>query len=686
MSAMLPTEQNPSPRKKIVARLRRMGQAPFAKAGLPAEAEDIQRVLRAEHEPPKTNILLVDDRPENLLALEAILRSSEYRLVSVNSGEEALRWVLKEEFSLILLDVQMPGINGFETAKLIKARQKSKHIPIIFITAISQATEHVLHGYTVGAIDYIFKPFHPEALQRKIEGFVKLNQRTLQLEQANQKLERLTAELKKTEALARIIGETSVDTIITMSQNGFIVTANPAVESMFGFSPAEVIGRHVRHFLDEADTFTRCRMGIGDFFGLNQHDKGIGQIFEARFKRKDGSTFPGDIQIGQANLGDMQMFVCSIRDITERKRLEEERKEQYNRLERLVEERTVDLRRSQERFRKMFASSPSMIAIRSLHDHRYLTVNESWLKTTGYDSQVVIDNTDNLLQMYFKAEEGEQVARMPELDESARNAKICYYTKSGDLREGLLSCEMIDIEGERCIMSVVTDITEQILLEKEMARLDRLHLIGEMAAGIAHEIRNPMTTVRGFLQMSKSMPDAPMHQYVDLMVSELDRANEIITEFLTLAKNRTTNRYPQNLNVIIDALYPLIQAEALLSDKHVLLELHHCPNILLDEKEIRQLVLNLALNGLEAMEPGGNLTVRTYPKDDEVILEIADEGTGITDEILDKIGTPFFTTKSQGTGLGMAVCYSVAARHHASIHIKTSERGTTFFVHFQSLS
>lgn len=683
--AMLPTEQNPSPRKKITARLRRIGIEPALSAGQRGGMKDEPGFLFSDIDTPKINILLVDDRPENLLALEAILISPDYRLVSVNSGEEALRWVLKEEFSLILLDVQMPGLNGFETAKLIKARQKSKHIPILFITAISQATEHVLHGYTVGAIDYIFKPFHPEALKRKIEGFVKLNQRTLELEQANNKLKSITAELKKTEALARIIGETSVDAIITMTQNGFILTANPAVEAMFGFSPQEVIGRHVRHFLDEAETFIRCRTGIDQLLVLNQPNKVIGRIFEARFKRKDGQTFPGDIQIGQASLGEKQIFVCSIRDITERKRSEEERKEQYSRLERLVEERTVDLRRSQERFRKIFDASPSMIMIRALCDNRYLAVNDSWLKTTGYESGEVLDRTDDVLKMFFKSEEGEQITRTPEQDESARNAKICYYTKSGDLREGLLSSELIHIEGESCILSVVTDITEQIHLEKEMARLDRLNLIGEMAAGIAHEIRNPMTTVRGFLQLSKGMPDASMHEYVDLMVTELDRANEIITEFLTLAKNRTTNRYSQNINVIIDALHPLIQAEALLSDKHVQLELHHCSNILLDEKEIRQLVLNLALNGLEAMEQGGVLTIRTFPQDDEVILEISDEGTGIKDEYLDKIGTPFFTTKAQGTGLGLAVCYSVAARHHASIQVKTSEQGTTFFVHFQSM-
>ena len=121
---------------------------------------------------------MVDDHPENLLALEAVLSSPNYNLVSATSGKEALKCLLKQEFAVILLDVQMPGLNGFETAKLIRAREKTKHTPIIFITAISQDSENVQRGYSVGAIDYIFKPFHPETLKQKIEKFVETPSKT----------------------------------------------------------------------------------------------------------------------------------------------------------------------------------------------------------------------------------------------------------------------------------------------------------------------------------------------------------------------------------------------------------------------------------------------------------------------------------------------------------------------------
>lgn len=629
----------------------------------------------------KVNILMVDDHPENLLALEAVLMSPHYNLVKATSGEEALRRVLKDEFAVILLDVQMPGLNGFETAKLIKARERSRHIPILFITALSQATEHVHHGYSVGAIDYIFKPFHKETLQLKIEGFVQIyrNQKRLQqkrelllkrsaeLEQANEQLRSTTADLRKAEALARAIGETSLDTILTLDHAGSILTANPALVRMFGLTQQDVKGRPVTLLLPT--------------FQLVRHREGGANWLESEALRKDGSCFPVEIQIGEASVEDQQVFVCTIRDITERKQLEAERKQQYEQLEELVEARTLelaeindDLRQSKERFRKIFQSSPSLMSIHSLKTRQYLDTNESFRLLTGYAQAEVINREADLIQIAF--------LETCNSGSPLRNAPITYVTKSGEVRQGLLSTEILEIQGESCVLSVITDITERAHLEREMGRLDRLNLIGEMAAGIAHEIRNPMTTVRGFLQLTRSKQNVPETAYIDLMVHELDRANAIITEFLTLAKNKTTDRKWQDLNAIINALFPLIQAEAILSDKHILLELGELQHLYLDEKEIRQLILNLALNGLEAMEPGRQLTVRTWQEQQHAVLEIRDQGCGIKGEMLEKIGTPFFTTKEKGTGLGLAVCYSVAARHLATIDLKTSEQGTTFFVRF----
>lgn len=233
-------------------------------------------------------------------------------------------------------------------------------------------------------------------------------------------------------------------------------------------------------------------------------------------------------------------------------------------------------------------------------------------------------------------------------------------------------------------LGMITDITQRKTLEKQMAQLDRLNLVGEIAAGIGHEIRNPMTAVRGFLQLLGEKPEYGKDQeYFKLMLEELDRANTIITEFLTLARDRILNIQMHNLNTVIKTIYPLIQAEAMVQDKDVKMDLEEIPALWIDEGEIRQLLLNLVRNGLEAMNPGKTLTLATRAMEHEVILIVKDEGQGIQAEILDKLGTPFVTTRDNGTGLGLAVCYSIVNRHKASIHFDSSEQGTTVQVRFK---
>jgi CheY-like chemotaxis protein len=134
----------------------------------------------------KAKILLVDDRPENLLALEAILSALDQTLVRASSGEEALKALLTDDFAVILLDVQMPGMDGFETAAHIKRRERTRDIPIIFLTAINHGPHHTFRGYAAGAVDYISKPFDPWVLRAKVSVFVELYMKNCQLrEQAS---------------------------------------------------------------------------------------------------------------------------------------------------------------------------------------------------------------------------------------------------------------------------------------------------------------------------------------------------------------------------------------------------------------------------------------------------------------------------------------------------------------------
>ena len=154
--------------------------------------------MPAPHPP---SILVVDDEPKNLLAVEAVLGGLGGDIVTARSGREALRHLLNRDFAVILLDVQMPELDGFQTAAIIRGRDRSRHVPIIFITAISKASEHVRLGYSLGAVDYVFKPFDPEILRAKVAVFVELWEKNQQIRrQAEQLAEQELAELRRASA------------------------------------------------------------------------------------------------------------------------------------------------------------------------------------------------------------------------------------------------------------------------------------------------------------------------------------------------------------------------------------------------------------------------------------------------------------------------------------------------------
>lgn len=342
------------------------------------------------------------------------------------------------------------------------------------------------------------------------------------------------------------------------------------------------------------------------------------------------------------------------------------------------------LRLSEERFHKVFQYSPVLKSILAMKDSRFIDVNNMWLQTTGYTREEVIGKTPQELNLYSNEDMGKYQREIVS-DRRITNQRNTFRTKNGVSREGVFSTQKIVLNDEPCVLMVTMDITDQVRNEKELLRLDRLNLIGQMAAGIGHEVRNPMTTVRGFLQMLGKKPKfADEKEYFDLMISELDRANTLITDFLSLARDTPVELEPFNLSQIVEDIFPLLQADAFNVGKNIEIEKHPTPDVNVNKNEIHQLILNLGHNGLDATQKGGCVTVKTFVDTEDVILAVKDEGGGIDPNILDKLGTPFVTTKAEGTGLGLATCYSIAERHNARIEVNTSSEGTTFSVRFKA--
>lgn len=446
---------------------------------------------------------------------------------------------------------------------------------------------------------------------------------------------------------------------ITTLEQGYYVEVNDAWVENTGFERSEALGKSgtdLGLWISPAD-----RM----LFLNNIMENGSLHNYEVQYCTKFGELKYYLVSAEIIDMNDTLHLLCVHKDVTKRKKAENA------------------LRQSEEKFSKVFHGSPVMLALIDEQNSKILDVSDEWLNVTGYDKEQIVGQSIMDLKLYDDPLLMEEYMNRYKETDKLENVEIDLITKTGDIRQILVNIQKVFVDGAAYHLTACIDITEQKRIEQEIARLDRLNLIGEMAASIGHEIRNPMTAVRGFLQMLSEQDHYQQDKmYFDLMIEELDRANAIISEYLSMARNKSVYLQPKYLDQVVKTIYPILEADANYQGMNIKLDLGKPPMPFIDEKEIRQMILNLARNGMEAMAPGGTLTIGTMMEENEIVLFVKDEGPGVDPKIQDKIGTPFLTTKNKGTGLGLAVCYSIAARHQAKLEFESSSNGTTFKLRF----
>lgn len=233
--------------------------------------------------------------------------------------------------------------------------------------------------------------------------------------------------------------------------------------------------------------------------------------------------------------------------------------------------------------------------------------------------------------------------------------------------------------GKEAILTIGKDITERKeQTDRLLQKSEKLALLGQMAAGIAHEIRNPLTSIRGFVQLFKS--DNQQSEYYDIVLSELDRINAIVGEFLVLAKPNVAVFTEKSVKNLIKDVITLISPQSILNNVQVFIEAEEeLPMISCEENQLKQVFLNLLKNAIDAMPKGGDIYIKVKNKEDgKISIRIIDQGIGIPKERIPTLGEPFYTTKEKGTGLGLMTCFKIIESHSGELIIQSEVgKGTT---------
>ena len=262
----------------------------------------------------RVNILLVDDQPNNLLALESILAQTGENLVMAESGAAALRHLLQMDFAVVLLDVQMPDLDGFETANLIRSRERSRDTPIIFLTALSRSETNVFRGYELGAVDYIFKPFHPEILRSKVNVFIELFRKREAFKRQAHELARL---IKQNE----LILNAAAEGVFGVGLEGKTTFVNPAAARMIGRPANRITGVDIHELVHPVfPGVLTCDVAKCKLYAVVHGEPAYDEV-EETFFRPEGTSFPVEFLSSPMRDEDGSLLgsVITFRDVTEKR-------------------------------------------------------------------------------------------------------------------------------------------------------------------------------------------------------------------------------------------------------------------------------------------------------------------------------------------------------------------------------
>ncbi|MCL6636431.1 MAG: PAS domain S-box protein [Alicyclobacillus sp.] len=354
--------------------------------------------------------------------------------------------------------------------------------------------------------------------------------------------------------------------------------------------------------------------------------------------------------------GRAQAMIGVAYDVTQRKRAEQQ------------------LRESQERYEAVIQSVRDGIIVID-EEGKVLTWNRGAELILGYPAKERLGRPlADIIPERWRA------AHQAGLQNAVASGRVCHSGvrevvarhQNGEEVPLELTVSAWQASGRTYFTGVIRDIRERKHTERLLVQAEKLSAVGQLAAGIAHEIRNPLTALKGFLQwLQTRYPDVP-ERYFDLLLGEISRIEAITNELLALAKPRDEAFRVHNLGSVLESVVAVLASEALLHNINIRTELSPAPPVLAEEHQLKQVFVNLLKNAMEAMPGGGEVTVRLSSARGEVRVDVEDNGTGMPPEVVDRLGDPFFTTKPGGTGLGWMVTRRIIEHHRGEIAVESS--------------
>jgi len=475
----------------------------------------------------------------------------------------------------------------------------------------------------------------------------------------------------------------STDSIVISDLDGKIIDVNEATLKMYGTDDKrDLIGKNSFDLIAPEER-EKALAGMEEVL-----EKGYLKSREYNIIIKDGTRIPVGMSAAIMKDADGKPigFVGISRDITERKQMEDKLRQYSERLEELVQERTAELLESEKRYSVLVEEASDGVVI--IQDGKIVFANKRTSEISGYlrdeliglSIEKLVDEKYHQLvkERYMLRLRGEKVPATYEVE---------FIAKTDECVPVEVSATLVDYQGRPADLVIVRDIRERKRMEEQRLKLEKLATMGELATMVGHDLRNPLQSIENatyYLNnelpfLSPSLPNLQKTMEMLRIINDsVNYADKIIRDLQDFSATKKPILEKTDINAIVEET--LLQVEA---PENVILrtELGHLPEIRVDKDQIKRVFLNLTINGIQAMENEGTLTVSTKKTGGFVEISFKDTGVGMSKENMEKIFTPFFTTKAKGIGMGLPICKKFVDAHGGSIEVESEVgKGSTFTV------